>query len=137
VYQAYPAIYQWCADNPEQVLYGEVFGSVQDLKYNAQRGELFFAAFAIWDAVQNVWWNYAKMEHSLDLYGVLHAPVLYRGPLYDTIAYRLAETDSRWANGKHLAEGVVIVPEVERVEPRFGRVCAKIVSNRYLERRRC
>lgn len=44
----------------------------------------------------------------------------------------LAEGDS--LIGKHMREGIVIKPAVERLDLELGRVSLKLVSNRYLEK---
>lgn len=112
------------------VVYGEVFGQVQDLKYGAKQGQVFFRAFDV--LIGNTWAAPASLD---DFFSPEHrAPVVYEGPL------SLAAVDS-WADGRSLVpgadnirEGVVIRPVVERTHLELGRVIGKVVSNRYLER---
>lgn len=127
-----PSIAEWCKANPEIVLYGEVFGQVQNLKYGAGNNDIFFAAFAA--IKKNIWMNYDDMVLSLKPHGVSVAPMLYRGPLDEEKINELAERDSSWPKANHMSEGVVILPVVEREHPEIGRVCLKRVSNRYLEK---
>lgn len=126
---ACPQIAAWCQANPETVLYGEVFGNVQDLKYGAN-GNVYFAAFAV--LAKQRWMDYDEMCHSLAQHAVPVTPLVFRGPFDAEQIAALAEGDSRWPGSNHLAEGVVIVPEAERLDDRIGRVCLKMVSNRYL-----
>jgi hypothetical protein len=67
-----------------------------------------------------------------DLSDVPLVPHVYTGPFDLASARIMAEADSRWPGADHMAEGVVIVPVTERMDPALGRVCLKIVSNRYL-----
>lgn len=132
-YRQNPAIGEWCKQHPELVLYGEVFGQVQDLKYGAKKNDIFFIAFAMLN--KHAWVNYSEFSDLLKDSGVATAPLIYRGSFDEKMAYELAEGDSKWPNANHLAEGVVVIPEIERVDSTIGRVMLKIVSNRYLERK--
>lgn len=142
--RATPAIGQWCEANPGMVLYGEVFGQVQDLKYGAGPSQLFFAAFAV--LASNEWlsfpWAFESVTdrslatgvfyHGMNA-GLMWAPVLYIGALDPVHAAALAEGDSSWPGANHMREGVVITPLQERTDSEIGRVALKLVSNRYLE----
>jgi RNA ligase (TIGR02306 family) len=125
-----PAIGEWCRANPERVMYGEVFGQVQSLKYGAKRNDIFFATFAMLD--QQRWLDYDEYVASAKAHGVMTVPEVYRGPLDVAKMYEIAEGESVWPNANHLREGVVMVPEKERFNEEIGRVCLKVVSNRYL-----
>lgn len=127
-----PKIGVWCQNNPEKVIYGEVFGRVQKMTYGAKVNEIFFAAFAIMD--KNGWLDYEDFANSAKESGVSMAPLLYKGPFDPKMAYEMAEQDSSWQNTNHLREGVVVLPVKERRDRKIGRVCLKIVSNRYLEK---
>jgi len=127
-----PAIGEWCKTNPGKLLYGEVFGQVQSLKYGAGKNDCFFAAFALLD--QNRWVDWQELLQSVSaVSGLATAPFLHSGPFNEKQVMELAEGDSAWPNAKHMREGVVIVPIQERVSDEIGRVCLKVVSNRYLE----
>lgn len=146
-FRACPAIGAWCEANPGKVLFGEVFGNVQSLKYGAARGEVMFAAFAVLNNSQeglparcgecgariSSWMDYGPMLESLAAFNVPTVPVLYCGPFNRQMVYSMAEADSVWPGADHMAEGVVVVPQKERLDARLGRVCLKVVSNRYLE----
>lgn len=132
VFQKTPSIGEWCKANPEIVLYGEVFGAVQNLKYGLTG--IAFAAFAVLN--KGIWLDYDQMIASLNEFKVPTVPFVYRGPFDQKLLYDLAEENSRWPTAvasNQLSEGIVVVPEHERTSDNIGRVCLKIVSNRYLE----
>ena len=131
VLKAIPAIGDWCKANPEKVLYGEVFGTVQDLKYGAKQNQKFFAAFAIMDG--QTWMDWPDFDRSVGAFAVPRVPCLYIGPYTPTLAYEMAEYNSCWPDAEHCSEGVVVLPIKERTCSEIGRVMLKIVSNRYLE----
>ena len=116
----------WCRAHPGVVLYGEVYGPVQSLKYG---GQLAFAAFAASD--KGEWIDTITL---LDDPSLPTVPLLYRGA-YSPSVLALAENDSTvpGANAGHMREGIVIVPERERRDERIGRVALKYISNRYWE----
>lgn len=126
-----PAIGQWCESNPEKILYGEAFGQVQNLKYGARNNNIFFAGFAILD--KNVWLDYDDCQASIAPFvGLNWVPLVFRGEFDEEKLLALAELDSLWSGANHLREGVVVLPIHERTNPELGRVCLKMVSNRYL-----
>ncbi len=127
-----PMIGAWCQAHPGQILYGEVFGQVQNLKYGARKNDVFFAAFAILD--QNRWLNFDEFNLSCKKGAVHTVPLVYRGPFDLEVIAPLAEDESSWLTADHLREGIVILPVKERVDSEIGRVILKIVSNRYLEK---
>lgn len=129
---ANPAIAAWCANNPGTILYGEVYGRVQSLKYGLAHA-VAFAAFAALSADQ--WRNQLDLLSSVRDSGVPIAPLLYEGPFDHATIAALAEMDSAvpGAGEGHMREGVVIVPAVERRDINVGRVALKLISNRYWE----
>ena len=124
-----PRIEAWCRMHTGVVLYGEVYGAVQSLKYGLKPGHVSFCAFAASD--KGEWLNTATL---LDDASLPAAPVVYRGPYSADILHR-AEDDSSisTAPAGHMREGLVIVPEVERRGDKIGRVALKHISNRYWE----
>jgi len=127
-----PWIESWCQNNPGKVLFGEVFGQVQDLRYDSTRGQIFFRAFDI--LAGNTWMDsrYFHNQEVSHLTSEQRVPLVYHGPYDRDILESLAMGDSKLA--KHLAEGVVVKPVVERTTLEIGRVMLKLVSNRYLDR---
>lgn len=124
-----PRIKAWCEAHPGAVLYGEVYGSVQSLRYGHKPGHVSFAAFAA--LANGDWMNTAAL---LDDDALPTVPVLYRGPFTDEV-FAIAEHDSTvpGAEPGHMREGLVIVPEQERRDIDVGRVALKHISNRYWE----
>lgn len=124
-----PWIEEWCRNHKDHVLYGEVFGQVQNLRYGARPGQLFFRAFDVlrWE----YWLDVA--DFCLTLSEERRMPVLYEGPFSVEKARELAEQDSVVCPGQ-LSEGVVITPLTECTHEEIGRVKLKMVSNRYLGR---
>lgn len=127
-----PAIRAWCQANPEQILYGEVFGLVTGYKYGAENDTVFFASFGILN--KNTWLNFEAVRDSADAHGVPCVPLLYSGPFDIDKIKQLAEGDSSWPGAKHMREGIVILPDMERTDSALGRVQLKLVSNRYWEK---
>lgn len=117
------------------VVYGEVFGQVQDLRYGRGVGERDLALFAAYDSVSRKWLDYDDFVELAKRLDVPVTPVLYDGPYdHDTVhALRLGKTT---AGGDHIREGVVITPALERVHPKVGRVSLKDVSEDYKTRKK-
>jgi RNA ligase (TIGR02306 family) len=126
---AAPQVAEWCEANPETVLYGETYGPVQELKYGLQSPA--FAAFAA--SQHGEWLDLPALHESLMKASVPPVPVLYHGPYDRVLIADIAEWDSRIATAPkgHMMEGVVIAPMTERRDDRIGRVCLKLISNRY------
>lgn len=122
------SIEQLCREHPNHILYGEIFGPVQALRYD--RTEPEFAAFALYNCMNGEYmsdpdfWKYA-----LD-FGCNITPGIYAGPFDPEMLATFTEGDSLLAPN-HMREGVVIVPMIERRDPEIGRVALKLISNRY------
>ncbi len=123
-----PWIEERCRDFPGMVLYGEVFGQVQDLKYGTAPGELRFLVFDILN--NGVWMGWHDLQTFL--HPKRRVPLLWEGPFDEKFTRQLAEGQSIIAS--HCREGVVICTTTEKTCPKLGRKQLKIVSNRYLER---
>lgn len=124
-----PRIEAWCRAHHGVVLYGEVYGAVQSLKYGMKPGHVGFAAFAASD--KGEWIDTLTL---LDDDSLPTAPLVYRGP-FSAGVLALAEQDSivPGADAGHMREGLVIVPERERRDDQIGRVALKHISDRYWE----
>ena len=135
--KANPWIEEFCRANPDTILYGEVFGDVQDLKYGAKEGQVFFRAFDVYDTAAHKFWDAGEFISRFGWFQ--RTPVLYVGALKDLLdtlglsLHALSMTDSELCAGQ-MSEGLVIKPWVERRDHRVGRVALKYVSDRYLER---
>jgi RNA ligase (TIGR02306 family) len=130
----HPEIEEFCKNHPEVTVYGEVYGQVQDLKYNFQKG----VGIVVFDLLRHgVWIDHDEArEIGKNLPWV---PVIYRGPWNKEKLFMVAETGdsevAKWKEGKpQIKEGLVIKPVKERNNLEIGRTQLKIVSNAYLER---
>jgi RNA ligase (TIGR02306 family) len=128
-----PDIERWCRDNPGAVLYGEVYGQVQDLRYGVTSGSRFVAFDVL--GSDGRWLDHQEMRTSLTGYEIDTAPLLYVGPWHGMDAAREhAEGLSVLARGEHVREGCVVRPLHERWDERCGRVVLKIIGRGYMER---
>jgi RNA ligase (TIGR02306 family) len=126
---ATPAIRAWCEAHPDVILFGEVYGWVQALRYGAAQGEVRFAAFAA--LAKDEWVDAPGMRASLASLGGPMVPLVYMGPYDPEHIKQAAERDSQLAPVGHMMEGVVIVPVQERRHPEIGRVALKYISQRF------
>lgn len=125
-----PEIEAFCRAHPDLVLYGEVYGSVQSLKYGAAPGEVRFRAFALLDVGR--WCDMLPLYGLFEQHKLPVAPKLYEGPFDMAVISALAEKDSTLCDGQ-MMEGVVIVPSLDRRDDVIGRVALKHISARYWE----
>lgn len=135
----YPEIEAFCRANPRRVLWGEVYGDVQDMKYGAKNGELFFAAFDIYNVESKRFLDYESMRYYCQLYNIPIVPVLYRGPYSHELVCELAEGPTTVPTSvreptPHIREGVVVKTTVERDVILSQRAQLKLVGNGYYER---
>lgn len=144
---AHPWIEEFCRTYPDHVVYGEVFGQVQDLKYGAGPKDLFFRVFDVLSP-EGTFWNHEQLEACFT--EEQRCPVVYKGPFDFKELQKLALGDSLIPGANHLSEGIVIRPLKERClfDPKPGekvdesaprknkgaRVVMKLVSDRYLEK---
>lgn len=125
-----PALEAWLRHHQDLMVYGEVFGQVQNLKYGSTDGRIFFAAFDILSGSR--WLDF---DESREIGAPLSwVPLVYRGPFDKEKIMELAEGDSRWPGASHYLEGVVVKPVHERTNRKIGRVQLKVVGNRYLSK---
>ena len=125
-----PWIEEFCCQFPGDVLYGEVFGNVQSLKYGAGPGEVFFRAFDVmtgssWREYDD-WTQYISEENRV--------PVVFAGAFDFDMLVKLSDGQSLIPGANHIREGIVVRPIPERTAPHQGRVHLKLVSNSYLEK---
>jgi tRNA-binding EMAP/Myf-like protein len=111
--------------------YGEAFGAVQDLKYGASKGQVWFRVFDIWSVGQQRWLDWDEVVFWTLSLGLQTVPVLYRGPYSEEAVEKLVEGKSVLAQANHIREGVVVKPAEVRHAHRFGRVIVKYVSQAY------
>lgn len=121
---------------------GEIFGSgVQDLSYgyhsktDGEIGFRFFDIVTVEDG-ERVYLSDDELETVASTYDLERVPVLYRGPFSEEILKELTDGKETVSGAeKHIREGVVVRPLVERQDDRIGRVQLKSVSEAYLTRR--
>lgn len=126
-----PWIERWCYNNQDCVLYGEVYGWVQALKYGAKAGQLFFSAFDVMEGVE--FWDAEKFLAD-PYWGINRVPSLGIMPFDFEKLKALADGPSLVKGADNMREGIVIKPIKERKHWSLGRVMLKMVSNAYLEK---
>lgn len=120
------------AKAPDVVIYGEVYGQVQDLKYAVPAGSRF-RVFDALDLKTRRWLDVAEVDVLCSDLGLDRVPELYRGPWEPGRAEEWAEGKSTLAD--HVREGFVVKPLVERTDLRLGRVILKQHGQGYLLRK--
>lgn len=146
-----PWIETFCKLYPGAVLYGEIFGSVQNLNYGVEPGKIGFRAFDVYDNGAFLSWPSAldmiataicdhtgTYQHTVHL-GLTNeddgytVPNLYEGP-YDPEKIQSLSVGASLINGSdNIREGIVIRPFSERRNNRMGRVIMKLISSEYLQ----
>ncbi|MCH7604966.1 RNA ligase (ATP) [Patescibacteria group bacterium] len=119
----------FCKENPGIVVYGEVYGPVQKLKY----GTASQIKVAVFDLLRKDEWipylEAKKLAPGLDW-----VPEIYVGPFDEEKMRALADGQSLIKTADHVREGIVVKPLEERQDLQIGRVQLKLVSNAYLEK---
>jgi len=108
------------------IIYGEVYGyGVQKLTYGLKTQDVGFFDLKVNGKYLNAddFKAFCK-EHNLP-----QVPILFEGP-WDKSLMDLANGSSTIA--KHIREGIVIKPQVERYDRQVGRVAIKHLSEKYL-----
>lgn len=126
-----PNLQVFLKTNPHFVVFGEALAT-QGAAFNYGGG---MAAFDIYDTTVGAWMNKNDALEAFKEAGVLHVPVIYRGPYNMDVLLPLAEGKSVFSPTKALCrEGIVVSPVVERTDILLGRVIVKIVGRGFLER---
>jgi hypothetical protein len=139
-----PSLSALCKSVPGLVVYGEVYGAVQDLNYGHSHGEVSFAAFDM--MMGGSWLDADKFLSLCSLFDLptvpfiggdfpeADSPALRRAIRYDfDRVCRLAEGKTLVPGADHVREGVVVRSLLERAAP-GGRAVLKWVGCGYLER---
>lgn len=103
---------------------------MQDLRYGAESGQIWFRAFDIW--TPQGFLDPPAFRLWCEDFLIPTVPFLYTGA-YDPAAFEEMSRMDKSSLADHLAEGVVIKPARERVS-HSGRVALKLVSDAYLAR---
>ncbi len=121
-----PWIEEWCRQREGLLLFAEVFGQVQDLKYGAGKNDVFVRVFDVYDRGR-----YLGVEELMAMLpNEQRVPVLYEGPYDEATVKAFSVGQSTLA--ENLREGCVIRPVPERSDLSIGRVQLKLVSDQYL-----
>lgn len=116
------------------VLYGEVFGQVQDLTYgHAKTDGLSFRLFDIFDSINGTWFDSDAIAGFAKVYAIPTVPVLYDGP-WQGMAHALELAEGKSTLADHVREGVVIRSAVESRDHN-GRRVRKLIGQGYLLRK--
>jgi len=127
-----PEMEKFCRYNPGVILYGEVYGQVQNLKYGKKGVE--FAAFDILDKFGFV--NVALFLGLCGLAGIPTVPIIHRYFPYNWEEIeKMSNGPSLVPGANHTREGVVIKPLQERHTDEVGRLILKVVGSDYLEKK--
>lgn len=139
-----PTLEAFCKANPDTIVYGEIYGAVQDLNYGCLPGEVKFAAFDV--RYGNCYLDWSFAFNLLTLFGVpmVHMintinykiglgantiePIKYN---FDEIC-KMAEGKDIW--GDHVREGVVVRSYTEKVTNHHRHIL-KAVGLDYLSRK--
>lgn len=119
--------------------FGEIFGGgIQDLHYGSDKAD--FRVFDIYIGKPNdgFFVGFDEVKIMCDILGLQMVPVLYQGPFSkDVLAEHTNGKETLSGDAKHVREGVVVKPVVERlldILP-MSRVHLKSVSEHYLLRK--
>ena len=122
---------------PNIMLCGEIFGQVQDLKYGAAPGEIFFAAFDAYSVEWGKFIDYDDFVQLCDGLEIPRAPEVYRGT-WQGLDHMKALSERKTLVGhdsEQIAEGIVIKLTKEKWDQRVGRIILKLPSEQYLTRK--
>ena len=115
--EKHPWIEEFCRQFPGDILYGEVFGNVQSLKYGARPNDVFFRAFDVmhgseWREYED-WTQYLSEEKRV--------PVVFGGEFDFDMLVKLSDGPSLIPNANHIREGIVVRPIPKRTHEHLGR----------------
>lgn len=131
--EVHPEIEQFCLEFPGYVLFGEVYGRVQNLHYGVPR-DVRFMAFDVL-APNGRYWDALVGRAEVESRGVPVVPLIHPSLPYslESLA-ELAEGPSFVPGANHVREGVVVKARHERWHQSIGRVILKLVGAGYLEK---
>lgn len=117
-------------------LYGEVYGQVGGMAYDASRDVPGFRVFAAYDHARQWWVEYdERIGWCMDC-GVSIVPNIYDGVYHEDALRDLADGRSRLSN-VHPREGIVVeAASLRRLLGPVDRPVLKLVSDAYMERQR-
>lgn len=120
--------------DPDHVLYGEVYGGkLQDLAYGTD-GEERLVVFDVYRHSEKRFLNPFELMLWLSTRKLPMVPILYFGKFDIKTIDELSRGDTT-LSGNHIREGVVVKPNVERLDSRGKRLLLKYVGEQYLLRK--
>jgi RNA ligase (TIGR02306 family) len=132
VLKYFPWVEAFCRLNSSVILYGEIFGAVQKgYDYGSTPSNPYqFRAFDIFAQGRFLDYDDALGGAQSDFL----VPVLFRGPFSNAVIQDYISGPSMIYGAKHIREGIVIKPVIERYSQRLhDRLILKYVSMDYLE----
>lgn len=135
-----PGIKDFCEANEGLILWGEVYGQVQNLKYGLK--DVRFVAFDIFDVLSGRFYDVEEFQEACFKWNIPEVPLIKNNwPLNKKEILDYAEGKSllHWSNlggqlqNCHVREGCVIKPMKERWTEEVGRLALKIVGNGYYQ----
>ncbi len=111
------------------ILFGEVFGKVQSLRYGLG-GSVAFRAFDL--LLDGAYVDFDRFVELCTQFGVETVPIVFRGKFRLETIRAVAEGKSLVPGADNIREGVVVKPVQERRDPKLGRAILKYVSDAYL-----
>lgn len=116
---------------PGVVLFGEIYGKVQDLSYGVtDEEEVRFAAFDAMDLFTRKFMNAGDFLEFCRKIDVPVVPTLYWGPFAQEVL-AMAEGKTVMPKAEHVREGIVIKPTIESRDNRIGRKVLKLIGEGY------
>jgi len=118
---------------PDMVLFGEIYGNVQDLKYG-KPNSVDLVCFDMMNLKTRVFLDWPDLVAACSTLGVPVVPELYRGA-WSPALIEMSEGKTTMPEANHCREGIVIKPLCDRVDLHFGRVILKLAGEGYLTRK--
>lgn len=116
-------------------IFGEIYGSIQDLKYGHENGGNSFRAFDIYAGTRSDGFFLAQnlfdtccLDAEIDT-----VPELYRGPYSAEAVAMHTSGPTTQGDPRQIREGIVI--KADGTHPRWGRRVAKSIAEAYLLRK--
>jgi len=134
IYDSYPGLKVFCLQNAGYCVYGELYGSVKEMKYGCKPNENKFAAFDILGP-EGTFLDYNNFKNICDTYNIPRVPELGTFNYNMEHITSLTSGKSLVGGADHIREGIVVKPIKERWNDKLGRVCLKLVSIEYYEKR--
>lgn len=133
--QENPWIEEWCRQNPNCVVYGEIFGDTiqgKNFHYGYKDGKIGFRVFDVLNQ-DGKWVSCVDLHHDPQYCDLRKVVRVLEGPmdrqLLETIAEQPEDFNPFGEECGHIREGVVIK---RRTEDQSSRVALKLISNNYL-----